>query len=194
MTELQSVSGQPDNKIEDKLMLEDKEGVICDNAVDEYFLGIKGDLNQVDRLVSDAVNNLVINFKCIGELTKSYHELVLAIEKITHSEGCSPITGLLEKQMVIANRIEQELEMAIISLQFGDLVSQLLAHTSRQVKMLNVELECFDRQDDWQGETEKKTFDSIHSGVSKAVKVVKNKSRDKPVVQQGMQMGDIDIF
>ncbi|SEF68111.1 hypothetical protein [Nitrosomonas ureae] len=194
MTELQSVSDKLDNKSEGKSVLEDKDKVICNNAADEYFMGIKEDLNQAERLVSDAVNNLVINFRYISKLTESHHEMVLAIERMAAPEGNSCINELLEKQMVIANQIEQELEMAITSLQFGDLVAQLLAHTTRQVEMLNVELQRIDRQGGWQGKTESEALDSIHSGISKAVDVVKNKSKKKPVVQQGMQMGDVEVF
>jgi len=194
MTELQSVGDKLDNKSEGKLALEDKDKVICNNAADEYFMGIKGDLNQAERLVSDAVNNLVINFRYISKLTESHHEMVLAIERMSAPEGNSCINALLEKQMAIANQIEQELEMAITSLQFGDLVAQLLAHTTRQVEMLNVELQRIDRQGGRQGKTEREALDSIHSGISKAVDVVKNKSKKKPVVQQGMQMGDVELF
>ncbi|ALQ51841.1 hypothetical protein [Nitrosomonas ureae] len=194
MTELQSVSDRLDNKSEGKLALEDNDKVICNNAVDEYFIGIKGDLNQAERLVSDAVNNLVINFRYISKLTESHHEMVLVIERMATPEASSSINELLEKQMVIANQIEQELEMVITSLQFGDLVAQLLAHTTRQVEMLNVELQRIDRQGGWQRETEREALDSIHSGISKAIDVVKNKSKKKPVVQQGMQMGDVELF
>ena len=37
--------------------------MLCSVNAEEYFVNIKEDLTQVDRLVSDAVNNLVINFK-----------------------------------------------------------------------------------------------------------------------------------
>ncbi|WP_295629194.1 hypothetical protein [uncultured Nitrosomonas sp.] len=194
MTELRSTSDKLDNKAEDKLVLEDKDGVICNNAVNEYLMGIKGDLNQAERLVSDAVNNLVCNFRYISELAGSNHEMVLAIERMATSEGRNPINELLEKQMVTANRIEQELEAVITSLQFGDLVAQLLAHTARQVEMLSVELQRIDRQGSLQGKTEKRALNSIHSGIHKAVNEVKNKSKKKPVVQQGMKMGDIELF
>ncbi len=194
MTEPQSVSDKLDNKPEDKLALVDKE-VICNNAADEYFMSIKEDLNQAERLVSDAVNNLVINFRYISKLTESHHEMVVAIEKMaTPPDGGTSINELLEKQMIIAAQIEQELEMAITSLQFGDLVAQLLAHTARQVEMLNIELQRIDRQSGWQRDAEKKTLGSIHLGISKAVDIVKNKTKKKPVVQQGMQMGDIELF
>lgn len=194
MTEMQSVDDEIKNQAVDKLVPEDQDWVLCTAEADEYFMSIKGELNQIDRLVSDAVNNLVINFRYISELTKSHHDMVLAIEKMAAPEGSKPILELLEKQMVIADKIEQELEMAVTSLQFGDLVTQLLAHTTHQVEMLNMELQRVDRQSNWKKKIGKESLHTIHEGISKAVDVAKIKSKRKPVVQQGMQMGDIELF
>lgn len=193
MAEKQSVEDQIKNQMVDTLA-EDQSGVLCTAEADEYFMGIKGELNQIDRLVSDAVNNLVINFRYISKLTKSHHDMVLAIEKMAAPEGSKPILELLDKQMDIAGKIEQELEMAITSLQFGDLVTQLLAHTAHQVEILNIELQRIDRQGNWKKKVEEESLRTIHEGISKAVDVAKIKSKRKPVVQQGMQMGDIELF
>lgn len=185
------------NKIKDsasKKTLEHADCIYRNAEADEFFINIKGELNQVDRLVSDAVNNLVVNFKFISELTKSHHEMVLAIEKLAAPEGSKPILELLEKQMVVADKIEQELEMAVTSLQFGDLVTQLLAHTSRQVEMLSIELQRVDRQSGWGKTSNKKMLKRVHEGISEAVAKTTIKSTRKPVVQQGMQMGDIELF
>jgi hypothetical protein len=190
----QSVEDQIKNQMVDTLVPEDQSGVLCTAEADEYFMGIKGELNQIDRLVSDAVNNLVINFRYISKLTKSHHDMVLAIEKMAAPEGSKPILELLDKQMDIAGKIEQELEMAITSLQFGDLVTQLLAHTTHQVEILNIELQRIDRQGNWKKKVEEESLRTIHEGISKAVDVAKIKSKRKPVVQQGMQMGDIELF
>lgn len=194
MTELQSASDKLDNKVEDELVLEDKDGATCNNAANEYLMDINGDLNQAERLVSDAVNNLVCNFRYISKLTGSHHEMVLAIGRMVAPEERHPINELLEKQTLIANRIEQELDAVITSLQFGDLVAQLLAHVARQMEMLNDELRCIDRQGSLQGKTEKRALNSIHSGIHKVVNAVKNRGKKKPVMQQGMKMGDIELF
>ena len=195
MTEMQSSNNKIDNQCTGEVLSEDLEGVdgaLCNVEADEYFLNIKGELNQVDRLVSDAVNNLVINFRYISKLTKTHHELVTTIERMAIPDGNKPILELLDKQMEIAEKIEQELEMAITSLQFGDLVTQLLAHTAHQVEMLNMELQRIDREDNWRNG--KAALHTIHEGISKAVNIAKTKGKRKPVVQQGMQMGDVELF
>nr|WP_240143585.1 hypothetical protein [Nitrosomonas sp. JL21] len=166
--------------------------MLCNVDAEEYFMNIKEDLSQVDRLVSDAVNNLVINFRYISKLTKTHHDMVLAIEKMAVPEKSVPIIELLEKQMVIADKIEQELEMTVTSLQFGDLVTQLLAHTVKQVENLNIELQHIDRQADWKNG--RSSVQEKHEGISSAVKAANTRAKKKPVVQQGMQMGDIELF
>ena len=64
---------------------------ICILEADEYFLMVKEELNQVDRLVSDAVNGLVINFRYISNLTKAHHDMVLLIERMAAPEGSKSI-------------------------------------------------------------------------------------------------------
>ncbi|MER0171013.1 MAG: hypothetical protein DU489_10480 [Nitrosomonas sp.] len=194
MAELRAAEGKSDSQVTHQSALIERDGVLCNAEADEYFMSIKEELNQVDRLVSDAVNNLVINFGYISNLTKSHHEMVVAIEKMAVPEGSKPMLELLEKQMVIADKIEQELEMAVTSLQFGDLVTQLLAHTTRQVEALNIELQRIERQGSWKENASKNTLGTIHEGISKAVNMAKTKGKKKPVVQQGMQMGDIELF
>ncbi len=191
MAETQAAGGESGNYTAHEMEQDDG---LCTAEADEYFMNIKGELNQVDRLVSDAVNNLVVSFKYISKLTKSHHDMVLAIEKMAAPEGSKPILNLLEKQMVVADKIEQELEMAITSLQFGDLVTQLLAHTAGQVEALNIELQRIDRKGSWKESAGKNAFDAMQEGISKAVGMAKTKSKRKPVVQQGMQMGDIELF
>ena len=194
MSETLLTGAKKNRNLENKTRLDRTDSILRNAEADEFFLNIKGELNQVDRLVSDAVNNLVINFKFISKLTKSHHEMVLAIEKLAAPEGSKPILDLLEKQMVVADKIEQELEMAITSLQFGDLVTQLLAHTTHQVELLSIELQRIDRQSSWGKKSNKKTLNRIHEGISEAVALTKSNSKRKPVVQQGMQMGDIELF
>jgi len=166
--------------------------VLCITEAEVYFKNIKLELNQIDRLVCDAVNNLVINFKYISKLTKSHHEMVLAIEKMAIPKGSKPILELLEKQMVIADKIEQELDAAITSLQFGDLVTQLLTHTTRQVEILSTELQRIDLKGNWKADIA--TLEAMQRKISYAVNVAQTENERKPVVQQGMQMGDVELF
>lgn len=165
---------------------------VCNIEVDEYFCEIKEDLGQADKLVGDAVNNLVMNFNYISKLTSSHHGMVLAIEKMATPADNEPVLQLLKRQMKIAEKIEQELSAAVTSLQFGDLVTQLLSHTAHQIDALNISLQRIDRQSI--KKTSGRRLDEIHNEISKAVVSVKNKGKNKPVVQQGMRVGEVDLF
>ena len=184
-------NNKDDHTAMDELTMADRNNITQNSDVIEYLMNIREELNQVERLVSDAVNNLVINFKYISKLTKSHHDMVLAIEKMAAPEGSKNILTLLDKQMTIADKIEQELEMAITSLQFGDLVTQLLAHTARQVEILNIELQRVNHTNDLRSVSD---YDAMQTGISRAVNMAKGKNKKKPVVQQGMQMGEIELF
>jgi len=165
---------------------------ICNIEVDEYFCDIKEELGQADKLVSDAVNNLVMNFNYISKLTSSHHSMVLAIEKMAAPADNEPVLQLLKRQMKIAEKIEQELSAAVTSLQFGDLVTQLLSHTAHQIDALNMSLHHIDRQSI--NKPGGRSFNEVRNEVSKVVISVKNNVKAKPVVQQGMRVGEVDLF
>jgi hypothetical protein len=168
---------------------------LCSSQLDDYFAGIKGEMNQVDRLVGDAVGNLVASFKYIGKLTRSQHEISHAIAQAAAPGSGGQTVQLLERQAVLADQIEQEVDAAVTSLQFGDLVAQLLNHTLSRVEALGTALERIDRQDAEQ-ESGKPAWKPrrIHEGISRAVMAANAVSRAKPVVQHGMQRGEVELF
>ncbi len=165
---------------------------ICSIEVDEYFCGIKEELGQADKLVSDAVNNLVMNFNYISKLTSSHHGMVLAIEKMAAPADNEPVQQLLKRQMKIAEKIEQELSAAVTSLQFGDLVTQLLSHTAHQIDALNMSLHHIDRQSI--NRLGGRSFSEVGNEISESVISIKKHGKSKPVVQQGMRVGEVDLF
>ncbi len=169
--------------------LPDNTEATCNVIVDEYFTGIKGELGQAERLVNDAVNNLVVNFKYINELSKEHHDMVLAIEKMIIPTDNEAALELLSRQIKTAEKIEQELELTITSLQFGDLVTQLLVHTTRQIDTLHVTLQQLDKE-----RSCRENPGEIQNNLSTVVSTVRTESKKKPVVQQGMHMGDIELF
>lgn len=169
--------------------------VFCNSQLDEYFAGVHGELSQADRLVGDAVGDLVAGFKHISKLTRSQQEISLAIVQTAALANGGDMGPLLERQRVIAGQLEQEVDAAVTALQFGDLVAQLLAHTKIRVDAIGTALQRIDLLDAGPGgdELSGKPL-RFHAGVSRAVMVANAASRAKPVVQQGMQRGDIELF
>lgn len=169
--------------------------VFCNSQLDECFAGVHGELSQADRLVGDAVGDLVAGFRHISSLTRSQQEISLAIAQTAALANGGNMGSLLERQRVIAGQIEQEVDAAVTALQFGDLVAQLLAHTRIRVDAIGTALQRIDMLDAGPegGELSGKPL-RFHAGVSRAVLVANAASRAKPVVQQGMQQGDIELF
>lgn len=143
--------------------------------LDDYFAGLRGELSQLDRLVGDAVGDLVTGFRRIGKLTRSQQEVSLAIVQKAAPAGGEPFGRLLDKQTAIVEQIEQEVDAAVISLQFGDLAAQLLGHTMIRIEALGAAL-------------------ARVKGISRAVMAANAATRGKPAVQQGMQTGGIELF
>jgi len=192
MTDNQNEHRESGLCVSDSSLIELSDCIYNDES-DEFFLDIKNDLNQIDRLVSDAVNNLVVNFKFISQLTKSHHEMVMAIEKLAVPNQSEPVLELLRRQMMIADKIEHELRDAITSLQFGDLVTQLLAHTSNQLDMFVRVLQRIDSRSKTLPADEKCLIDVTHN-ISKAMRIAQSRNKQKPVVQQAMHNGEIELF
>lgn len=192
MVDDQNERRKSDPCVSDSSFIELDERTYNDES-EEFFLNIKNDLSQIDRLISDAVNNLVINFKFISQLTKSHHEMVMAIEKLAVPNQSEPILELLRKQMLIADKIEHELGGAITSLQFGDLVTQLLAHTSSQLDMFVRFLQRIDAHGKNLSAEEKRLID-VNRNLSRAMRMTHAQNKKKPVVQQAMHNGEIELF
>lgn len=164
----------------------------CNKEVAEYLASIKDELGQAEQLVNDAVTNLVVNFGYISELTSSQRDMALTIEKLAMTEDNAEVVKLLRRQMMVAKKIEQELATTATSMQFGDLVVQLLKHTARQINTLDSVLQRIDQK-----HLQEKNiiqFDNAHRQISNPTVKVKKNSQTKPVLQQGMQSGKVELF
>lgn len=115
----------------------------------------------------------------------------MAIEKLAIPNESEPVLELLKRQMMIADKIEHELGAAITSLQFGDLVTQLLAHTSDQLDVFIRVLQRIDRHSNLQRED--KLIDG-GKNVSQAMRIARSRNKKKPVIQQAMHNGEIELF
>jgi len=162
------------------------------SEINEYLLSIKNDLNQIERLVDDATTNLVTNFKNINELHHSNQTISSNITIHSIPETNTLIQESLQQKAIISKKIEDELKSALISLQFGDLVSQLLVHTTKQVEILNRAL-----QHSGVSQSElniQSTLKDIPHGLSEALQQAQISRTNKPVEHHEIQTGKIELF
>lgn len=160
--------------------------------VAKYLANIKDELGQAEQLVNDAVTNLVVNFGYISELTSSQRDMVLTVEKLAMTDDNAEVVKLLRRQMMMAKKIERELATTVTSMQFGDLVVQLLKHTTRQINTLDSVLQRIDQPNIQERNINQ--FDNTHTEISNATVKMKKINQTRPVLQQGLQSGEVDLF
>ena len=112
------------------------------------------DLSRLDRLLADAAENLMMRFMSVSE-----------------NLACGA-AGELES-------VRGVLQAAVIELQFQDMASQLIGHTSKTL----------------QGCAYRLAYESMSSEDGDAVPFVEDvPDRPNPVTQDEMEAGSIDIF
>ncbi len=172
--------------------------VFCNSQLDGYFAGVRDELGQVERLVGDAVGDLVASFKYISKLVRSQQEISLSIvQTATGAPGSSngeSVEHLLGRQKAIIDQIEQEVDAAVTCMQFGDLATQLLSHTMIRIEALGTALQRVGAQDVTASGAPGYKPCRFHEMVTEAVTAANAVTREKPVGQQGMHAGAIDLF
>jgi len=82
--------------------------------------------------------------------------------------------------------------LALTALQFGDLVSQLLAYTTKQINILNKALQHVDYIINMSDS--EKHQQEIGNEISMVIQLAVTKRMNKPVVQHEIQKGEIELF
>lgn len=187
------------------------------------FLGeIQSDLSQMENLVGDAgallltgftnINSLVrVQQSLAGELAaaremaeagtppRQQHSIADRTDQSAVTQGSSfPL--LLAQQAVIADQIEQEVNRIVRSLQFQDLTTQLLAHAKGRLAALESTLERIGEATgtgaSWLVDGTGMTYGHEHKQrvAAKTTAEIILFPRSKPVVQHGMETGDVELF
>lgn len=171
-------------------------------VLDVHFGEIRSDLAQLDTVLDDAIAMLFASFTNIAGLVrleqKLAAQLALAHETrrtlVLEAEGSqlephadTPVSLLLAQHAVLADQIETQISAAVRSLQFQDLCSQILSHAGSRVSALELTLAGVDADE----------APAPAAGGDDGGKVsaeVIEFPRTRPVVQQGMQVGEIELF
>lgn len=188
-----------------------------------YLGEIQSDLSQVENLVGDAgallltgftnINNLVrVQQKLAGELAAAHemaeagrpprqqHPIADGTDQAAVNQGSS-LPLMLAQQAVIADQIELEVNRIVRSLQFQDLTTQLLAHAKGRLAALESTLERIGEATgtgaSWPADGGTGMTDGhghAHQAVTRTMAEIIQFPRSKPVVQHGMETGDVELF
>lgn len=193
------------------------------SGLDIYLGEIQSDLSQVENLVGDAGALLLTGFTNISSLVRVQQKLaaeLAAAREMAESGGSSRPRHYIEddtdqaavdqessfplvlaQQAVIAEQIEQEVHKIVRSLQFQDLTTQLLAHAKGRLAAFESTLERIGaaaaKGAPWPGDAAAGEADGNGHPRQTAAKTVAEIilfPRSKPVVQHGMETGDVELF
>ncbi len=188
-----------------------------------YLGEIQSDLSQVENLVGDAgallltgftnIHNLVrVQQKLAGELAaaremaeagrppRQRHPIADVTDQAAVNQDSSfPL--VLAQQAVIADQIELEVNRIVRSLQFQDLTTQLLAHAKGRLAALESTLERIGEATgtgaSWPADGGTGMNDGhghTHQAATRMMAEIIQFPRSKPVVQHGMETGDVELF
>lgn len=181
--------------------------IIPKTRLDVHFGEIRSDLAQLDTVLDDAIAMLFAAFTNIAGLVrleqKLAAQLALAYEtrqSLTSSSEPdaaslspyvdTPVSLLLAQHSVLADQIETQISAAVRSLQFQDMCSQILNHTANRLAALEVALAGVEPEEP-----------HAHGGIAclsrgegKPSAEVIEFPRSRPVAQQGMQTGEVELF
>lgn len=184
-----------------------------------YLTEIQADLSQVENLLAGAAAMLLTGFTNITSLARAQQglavDLVVAAAAAEGKASRRPeldveddpgwsganearsLQSVLVQQAVITHQIEREVNAIVRSLQFPDLSAQLLHHAKGCLAALESS-----RGTAWQGAAVSASL-SEDGGKGAADRTGHTRRaaaeiimfpRSKPVIQQGMDTGDIELF
>jgi hypothetical protein len=162
-------------------------------AIDEYFTAVTKDLEQLYKLVGQAVEDLVVRAVHIGSLSRSQREVASAMADAAHAAASAELSELVAKQAELGGSLDRHVMAVVTSLQFGDLAQQLLGHIAKRVSAL---AEALQRIEQAERGCTCAAGDSASraKALTSAVDSARSGLASKPVVQQGMQSGDVELF
>lgn len=130
----------------------------------------------------------------MGFIVSSKIQVENALERAENAESMADV---MEQQSLIAQEIDVVVGKAISSLQFQDMVGQLLHHSNARINSMKT---AWSRIGEWTNATAEKRADSpnkineMRTEISGIFDKAEAMGQRKPVRQQKMAIGEIDLF
>lgn len=113
--------------------------VLCSKECGGQFDAMRSELSQVQQLFSEASAKLIDSFHAMSDQAR--RQQALAASRISPGAGAvgenAGIAAELAEQQQIGKMMEQSVAQAVMSLQFQDMVTQLIGHIAKRVDQLH---------------------------------------------------------
>ncbi len=193
----------------DSLEAAEEMNIIPKTRLEVHFGEIRSDLAQLDTVLDDAVAMLFAAFTNVAGLVRLEQKLaaqlalaheaknsVIALEDDEARQLApyldTPVSLLLAQHAVLADQIETQISAAVRSLQFQDMCSQILSHTSNRLAAL--ELAMGGAEAPAASAASRLVCESPGEPVARSTAEVIEFPRSRPVAQHGMQPGEVELF
>ena len=163
----------------------------------EHFSAqIRASVNLVRKSISDteqSINQMASLDMVFALESKSRLDTIMQRVQLTNQN----MSQVIVKQNEIASQVDQVVGSAVTSLQFQDLVSQLLQHSRLRLESMQ---HAWDRmgtlaQEEKNGKATSATeVEVVHKEITEIFKRANETCQRNPVRQEHMQSGDIDLF
>lgn len=152
---------------------------------------LRDNLNQVRMLVQDATETIGRDFDEINLLARRHHQILLRT-------GAYDLDHAATAEITAINgEIERRIESLVVSIQFGDIVSQLLEFTDRQAVEVEDYLDSLSgiaEHDEMPSDRKDGDRVAMHPAPGMRRQPLRLSDGRKPTAQKSMQAGEIELF
>jgi hypothetical protein len=166
------------------------------------FSAAKEDIGQVQILLSDAITQLVGSFDGMHNLIREQHEVILALAGFHRGTEQADVLETNPEEssktgVELSEKMEEVLGAAVISLQFQDMLFQLLQHSVARIEFMQ---SAWERMGDIAKQEKTGTPVSAQEVAQVLHEIVLVFERAEhlnvrnPVRQKHLKSGDIELF
>jgi ABC-type transporter Mla subunit MlaD len=184
------VSTKQDGSAEIQALLYELEEGLYDLIKREHY-EIRDELTQMGSVVNDAIKTLVKSLNSLSVQLKEQNELVENIAATDDGAG----TEMQQDYRALSRMIDQNISAVVRSLQFEDIVQQLVSHCRTRSDGLEQLFERLNQDVSKLKNTSHDESGQILSAMQVDVaKVRKQLEKENPVKQTSMGAGGIELF
>lgn len=174
---------------------------ISDLIVREHQ-ALDNELNQISTIIKDAAETIEAGFNDVNNQSARQSELLQSASENSTGIENQQITKYQEEVKNITNEITGEINKNVVaivrSLQFEDIVQQLVGHSRRRVKKMEIllsrtkkNLAKLNAENSDDSRLILAALDEIREDI---ICVQEELEQDNPVKQESMEEGNVDIF
>lgn len=171
--------------------------------VDQAFDALQSDLTQVGTLLKEAMGQLMKNFLRMQSLMQEQQQTIELAISVERNQRGDPLPDkesfrqIVRHQTEFNGRIEDAVFQAVTSLQFQDMVTQLVGNVQMRLNTLQ-EIQQLIAHQAGAEHSDPRRADEILAqtipGLERKLETLRERQERKPVSQTDMATGEIELF